>query len=793
MHERLRTLAVASLIATTAATSIGPPASALVTPTGPVDGSVVGSTDPSTATAPATVTNGDFEISSATIGSAVGDGIDESTTWTIDMTGDADLAALPDSGSLESATLLLTLTPSTGDVADDSVAIVGLDPLNPPSLAGLQIGITETIAVDLLEHYSGHDILDALDAAGGTLPMTYSSDAIVSFAEIELVAPTEHIVVGSNAAASELFGFSIAVDGDTAVVGAPGAANAGLPGRAVVLTFDGTAWIEQAVLTAPAPTPDERFGYDVAIENGLIAVGARHDTGSDSGAVYVFTGSGPSWTLDATLSSGLAPGTVDQFGSSVDIDNGRIAVGAPSASIAALFETGGAGWSSTISVTSPGPAGLFGDVVLIDGDELIVGAPIEANNGFSLAGSVYVFDASTGTLDQQINAPDQQNFHAFGTSLAKDGSTLAIGANGDAGPSGFDPSCDPPTSGTCNPGSVYVFESAAGIYGSPVELHASDLTIENNFPPGSQFGLEIDLDGDTLVAGARYNEGRTSSIGKAHVFERIDGTWTARNRLVGSDSSQGDLLGNSVAIVGSTADDFLVGAPNDDAQAVNAGSVYAFGTSVTAPDLHATPTSVDFGEIEIGQTGMALVTVTNVGNRDLVLSSLQLAGDPTISASSPALPLTLAPQSVDPGSASIDVEVTFAPIANGPVSASLTIGSNDPDGTGTAVTLVGIGVEVEDDPVVLIDDLLTFFDTSLADGTLIPQGPGQSAANRAQALRNMIEAASDMIQNGSSPCGQLSSALAKTDGDPTPPDFVAGENAPELAQRINELLDLLGC
>jgi len=158
-----------------------------------------------------------------------------------------------------------------------------------------------------------------------------------------------------------------------------------------------------------------------------------------------------------------------------------------------------------------------------------------------------------------------------------------------------------------------------------------------------------------------------------------------------------------------------------------------------------------------------------------------------------ALPLSLAPMSVDPSTASVDVEVTFAPTAVGTASATLTVGSDDPDQPSVTAALDGDGVVDDPDPSDLLADLLAFYDQSLVDGTLVPQGPGNSAANRAQALRNMLEAASDTVDGGGNACGQLAAALAKTDGDPTPPDFVAGANSPVLADRILEILDALNC
>jgi hypothetical protein len=97
-----------------------------------------------------------------------------------------------------------------------------------------------------------------------------------------------------------------------------------------------------------------------------------------------------------------------------------------------------------------------------------------------------------------------------------------------------------------------------------------------------------------------------------------------------------------------------------------------------------------------------------------------------------------------------------------------------------------------------IDDTLAtlaFFDASVADGTLVGSGPGNSADGRRRALRNMILLAGDLIEEGryTEACQQLRDAYGKCDGDPKPPDFVTGEAADDLADMILMVMDALGC
>jgi len=94
-----------------------------------------------------------------------------------------------------------------------------------------------------------------------------------------------------------------------------------------------------------------------------------------------------------------------------------------------------------------------------------------------------------------------------------------------------------------------------------------------------------------------------------------------------------------------------------------------------------------------------------------------------------------------------------------------------------------------------VEDLLDFIDDSVVAGTLEGDGPGNSADNRLNAIKNMIEAASDLIDAGdtSRACQQLLDAYKKCDGAPKPPDFVSGPAASTLAGMIQQLRDNLGC
>ena len=99
------------------------------------------------------------------------------------------------------------------------------------------------------------------------------------------------------------------------------------------------------------------------------------------------------------------------------------------------------------------------------------------------------------------------------------------------------------------------------------------------------------------------------------------------------------------------------------------------------------------------------------------------------------------------------------------------------------------------DPQAKIMETLEFFDASVEAGNLVGDGPGDSAEYRLNALRNMLEAASDLIEDGliQEACQQLRDAYKRCDGQPKPPDFISGEASEELAAMIQDVIDSLGC
>jgi hypothetical protein len=233
----------------------------------------------------------------------------------------------------------------------------------------------------------------------------------------------------------------------------------------------------------------------------------------------------------------------------------------------------------------------------------------------------------------------------------------------------------------------------------------------------------------------------------------------------------------------------------------NQNTIYSEYTSevtaatTKAPVIEVLPMVYDFGDVELGTSSTNIITISNVG--EYALTVFDISFQP---GSSSDFSITMAPTlpTVVQIDMSTEVEITYTPSAEGYSSAVLEISSNDPYYSLVQVQLSGTGVEVEPPPEEQIAEVLDFIDTSVDQGTLMGDGPGNSAEKRLNALRNMIEAASDLIEHGEieKACQQLMDAYKKTDGltpPESPPDFVTGDAASELASMLQVLMTSLGC
>lgn len=175
----------------------------------------------------------------------------------------------------------------------------------------------------------------------------------------------EALLAPSLPALRDNFGISVDIEGDVAVVGAIYFLDPPSPGKAFVFRWNGSAWVEEAILFAPGAVEFDNFGYSVALSGNRIAVGAPfEDLGEGTlGSVYVFKYNGSSWVQEARLRP-LDDDMNKGFGLSVALRGNELAVGAPgdktfSNSNGAVYvlEWSGTSWEEATKLFPSNPVG----------------------------------------------------------------------------------------------------------------------------------------------------------------------------------------------------------------------------------------------------------------------------------------------------------------------------------------------------------------------------------------------------------------------------------------------------
>ncbi len=430
---------------------------------------------------------------------------------------------------------------------------------------------------------------------------------------------------------------SVGIDGDEAGSLAP------MSGAVYVFRRVGTTWMQEAYIKASNTDSSDYFGDSVSIssDGGTIAVGAEGEassaTGVDgdqsdnsavsSGAVYVFTRSATTWTQQAYIKSSNT-GSDDLFGASVAIsaDALTLVVGAPGEASATtgvngdqadnaapmsgaayVFTYDNSTWAQQAYVKpSNTDAGDFfgGSVALsMDGSTLAVAASSEASaamgvngnqadNTAPFSGAVYTFTRSASTWLQQAylksSNTDSNDFFGSSVSLSPDGSTLAVGAPGEASTArGIDG--DQGDNSAKGAGAVYLFSRLVTTWKQEHYLKAS------NTDAGDGFGTTVALssDGTAIAVGAvgeasqatgidgNETDDSDSQAGAVYIFAGSGSTLSQDHYVKAFNTDAMDFFGDSIA-VSSDGATLAIGAVNEasDATGIN-------GDQADNSDAHA--------------------------------------------------------------------------------------------------------------------------------------------------------------------------------------------------------------
>jgi CSLREA domain-containing protein len=373
----------------------------------------------------------------------------------------------------------------------------------------------------------------------------------------------------SNTGASDEFGISVTVSGDTLVVGASSEDSSSLgvnsnqadnsasnSGAAYVFVRNGTTWSQQAYLKASNTEANDRFGDPVSVSGDTLVVGALNEDSNavgvngdqannsalDSGAAYVFVRNGTTWSQQAFLKASNT-GAGDTFGVTVAVSGDTVAVGAP-------FEDSNA-------------VGVNGD---------------QANNSGFDSGAAYVFARNGTTWSQQayLKASNTGQDDGFGGAVAVSGDTVGVGAfHEDSSAVGVNG--NQADNSAVEAGAAYVFVRTGTTWSQQAYLKAS------NTEGNELFGVRLAVSGDTVVVGAPLEDSNAMGVngdqannsalfsGAAYVFVRSGTTWSQSAYLKASNTGAQDFFG-APAVSGNT---IVVSAIDEASNAVGVNGNHA--------------------------------------------------------------------------------------------------------------------------------------------------------------------------------------------------------------------------
>jgi len=414
---------------------------------------------------------------------------------------------------------------------------------------------------------------------------------IVPVDRLDVVGDAE--LYSPNEVSFAQFGYQVAAEGDTFIASAIGARD--WDGAAWSFDRVDDEWVPSFEFLAPVAESLERLGWSVALSGDIAVLGAPGDFEyfEKAGSAWVFQRDAGlnSWTPVKRIAASDGH-SQDEFGISVDVDGDLIAVGAPSEydfkrGAAYVFRRDAGGpdqWGEVAIIEAPDGAGgdRFGAAVSIEGGLLAVGATGDDDLG-SQSGSVYVFEEDAKQPDvwqiqAKLTASNGSGNDLFGWQVDLDLGRLAVGA-WDANPTGL------------LAGAAYVFarDIETGEWDEVAAVTASVPEVQMDF------GTSLDLEGSLLAVGATGGDG-----GSAYLFTEIEGRWAEAVLVKPANVRSDEEFAQGVALTG---EHLLVGSNIDEDVGDLAGSVYALRWS--APVMRVARGGRCPGAVTLEVTGTA--------------------------------------------------------------------------------------------------------------------------------------------------------------------------------------------
>ena len=365
-------------------------------------------------------------------------------------------------------------------------------------------------------------------------------------------------VADANGTAGDNFGYGVSISGNYAIVGCYGDdSTAGTDqGSATIYQYLGGTWTPMQKIVDATGAAGDLFGYSVSISGNYAIIAAPADAGtagSFQGSASIYQYQGGSWVLMNKITDATGAAN-DNFGFSVSISGNYAIVGANNddgiagvnQGSASTYQFNGSNWVLMNKITdATGAAGDgFGYSVSISGNYAIVGAPADAGTGGTFQGSAstYQYLGGNWVLMQKITDAEGAALDNFGGSVSISGNYAIVGAALDDGQSGTDQ------------GSASIYQNLVGSW-----VFIQKIT-DGGGAVGDNFGISVSLSGNYAIVGARLDDGAGGNDqGSASIYIRLGSGWQRLQYVTDPGAGAVNYFGYATAIEG-TSLRFLIGA-----------------------------------------------------------------------------------------------------------------------------------------------------------------------------------------------------------------------------------------
>ncbi len=381
--------------------------------------------------------------------------------------------------------------------------------------------------------------------------------------------------LATNLASGEGLGARCALEGEWCLVTAPASDFlAPAAGAVYALKFANGTWVESQVILASDGHSADEFGWSVAMSGNFAVVGALSSAGFGSvrtGAAYVFERVGTTWIERQKLVPSV-PFNDGQYGNAVAISGDRIVVGSWYSSLvgansgaAYIYERSGATWNQVALLQPPGLSSndALGTHVAIEGETCVVGSMFDQGTGSAIVykrNAQGVWQYQQTLLGSNVPVPGY-----FGGTLGVSGTTIMIASG------------DQPVGSAIEAGMVHVFEELGSVWSETQVFTSSDIESYDGFSVRS-------LRGNVAICSSVGDADSGNRSGASFVFRKLNGIWTQTAKVLPNDPHFGqyfgywaDIVGDRL-VVGAVGDDDVCGGVST----CNAGAVYFFDLAPTA-------------------------------------------------------------------------------------------------------------------------------------------------------------------------------------------------------------------